>query len=419
MNYEVIKQQLGTDEVVNLLKEGTICTPLPLVEEIVEKLPVQWDNPNLKILDPVCGRGVFLFVIKNKLLQAGHSEQHIIENMLYGVDIAQQNVDVTVAVLDPEYKYKNNIECADALAKDYKNMKFDVIVGNPPYQDSTTLVKGSRGNLWQKFVFAGFDLLKPEGSIAFVTPDSWLQFRGKIGTLLKSNQLTHVWTSSHVNNYFDVGVTISAWIATKKAPTCTTLFVNENKTMDLRSVDMLSNTSVEATSILQKVLVPATDGIQFETDSQNNVSWKNDPQYSHLYAEEQSNSRPWRVCHTARIDCYAANKPKDYDKKKVILPLMTKTPRPRFFDGGIGSVSRMSVHYNVKSNQEGNNLVTLLTRKVYQFVCHVTNNRNSMTRDWLRQLPKLDLSRSWTDEELYKYFNLTQEEIKLIEDTIK
>ena len=35
------------------------------------------------------------------------------------------------------------------------------------------------------------------------------------------------------------------------------------------------------------------------------------------------------------------------------------------------------------------------------------------------KLPKIDLSKSWTDEELYKYFNLTQEEIDYIESQVK
>mgnify|MGYP000576302149 CR=1 FL=1 len=83
MNYELWKQQLSKPEILALLSESTIVTPFELIEEIVDKLPVQWDNPNLKFLDPVCGRGSFLFVIKNRLMQY-HSEQHIVENMLYG-----------------------------------------------------------------------------------------------------------------------------------------------------------------------------------------------------------------------------------------------------------------------------------------------------------------------------------------------
>jgi len=42
----------------------------------------------------------------------------------------------------------------------------------------------------------------------------------------------------------------------------------------------------------------------------------------------------------------------------------------------------------------------------------------ALTAGKLRWIPAVDLSRSWTDEELYKHFNLTEEEIKLIEETV-
>ena len=56
-----------------------ITTPIKLIEEIVDKLPKDlFTNKDTKFLDPCCGRGAFLLVIKDKLLEAGHSEKHII-----------------------------------------------------------------------------------------------------------------------------------------------------------------------------------------------------------------------------------------------------------------------------------------------------------------------------------------------------
>ena len=36
-----------------------------------------------------------------------------------------------------------------------------------------------------------------------------------------------------------------------------------------------------------------------------------------------------------------------------------------------------------------------------------------------RNIPSIDLSRKWTDQELYEYFDLTQEEINYIESQVK
>lgn len=404
---------LWKDRFSKFFSEGVIATPFVLVDEILNKLPIDWTDPTLTFLDPCCGSGRFLMSIKYRLLAAGHTEQHIIENMIFGMDIDPKNVDGTVAMLGGD-AYNHNIKCGNSLTEKWA-MKFDVVVGNPPYQDGNTTVKGSRGNLWQKFISIA-DQLAP--IVAFITPDSWLQFRGQTGKWFKTNAPRYVWSNQYVAPYFGVGVTISAWIVDKRQHNTTIDFVDTGETIDTESLSKLARGSIIGTSILNKVMVDASVGIQFQTDSTNNVSWKNDPAHCHLYGETETSDRPYRVCHTARIDCFVANKPQEYETLKVILPLMTRTPKPRL-EANIGAVSRMSVYFVPSTRAEGENLITLLTSKVYQFVCHVTNNRNSTTRDWLRQLPVVDLSRSWTDQELYQHFNLTADEIKLIEDTIK
>ena len=52
------------------------------------------------------------------------------------------------------------------------NMKFDVIIGNPPYQDSTTKDKSS--NLWTLFWTKCLDLAKDDGVVSLITPTTWL-----------------------------------------------------------------------------------------------------------------------------------------------------------------------------------------------------------------------------------------------------
>jgi hypothetical protein len=47
------------------------------------------------------------------------------------------------------------------------------------------------------------------------------------------------------------------------------------------------------------------------------------------------------------------------------------------------------------------------------------NNMNGrMLKGVYERLPKIDLTKTWSDEDLYKYFNLTQEEIDFIEKNI-
>jgi len=71
---------------------GEVFTPPELVNEILDHLPeTVWEDPNKKWLDPTCGDGAFLTEVKKRLLKY-HKESHILNNMLYGVDIQEDNI---------------------------------------------------------------------------------------------------------------------------------------------------------------------------------------------------------------------------------------------------------------------------------------------------------------------------------------
>ena len=87
-------------------------------------------------------------------------------------------------------------------------MKFTVIAGNPPFQETKEDGKRSdqASNLWTKFWSKSFDLSKPDGIIALITPTSWLSpssdFRNKNDYVLGKDRL---WDAFNLfNSYADV-----------------------------------------------------------------------------------------------------------------------------------------------------------------------------------------------------------------------
>jgi len=74
-------------------------------------------NPNSTFIDPASGNGNFLVVLKTKLLQY-HSEDHVLNNMLYAVELMPDNHKEMCERLGVDITHPHYI-CHDALTYDY------------------------------------------------------------------------------------------------------------------------------------------------------------------------------------------------------------------------------------------------------------------------------------------------------------
>ncbi len=192
-DYLLILEEIGGRNLSNRMfqlsdrfrkKFGEVFTPVFLVEEMLSKLPEEdWKNKHLKWLDPACGTGNFLLIIKEKLMEklkdtisdTKEREKWILENMIYGVDLQERNTELCVLKLDPSSKYNLHVESHDSLKFNFWKLKFERIVGNPPYQKGQK-GEGKRGggnSLWDKFVKMAIDISKKGGYICFVHPSKW------------------------------------------------------------------------------------------------------------------------------------------------------------------------------------------------------------------------------------------------------
>lgn len=68
-------------------------------------------------------------------------------------------------------------------------MKFDVIVGNPPYQSPNEGERNIGAPLWPMFIKKSFQIVKKDGLVSLVTPATWLNrsLRGAWGVLKETN----------------------------------------------------------------------------------------------------------------------------------------------------------------------------------------------------------------------------------------
>jgi len=115
---EIAKQETKGNERVKAT--GEVFTPMPLVKRILSDFPIEkFKDPQSTLLDPSCGDGNFLVELVNILSQY-HDRDHVLDHMVYGIDIMPDNIHTarTRLGLTPDRNGWHHIVCADYLAYD-------------------------------------------------------------------------------------------------------------------------------------------------------------------------------------------------------------------------------------------------------------------------------------------------------------
>lgn len=159
---------------------GRYYTPLPLAQAMVGKLSSF--NPRT-ILEPSCGRGVFLPLAARQFPSASITAiDNDTKAMAHAKDVCQEYRQVTLEACD----------FFDFFRESKGRGEFDLIIGNPPYIRYQYLTEAQREkqaeiltangmrpnkliNAWVAFLVACVNLLHNDGVIAFVIPAEFLQ----------------------------------------------------------------------------------------------------------------------------------------------------------------------------------------------------------------------------------------------------
>lgn len=105
-----------TNERIN--ETGEVFTPSELVENILKNFPEDvFKDPKSIFLDNSAGNGNLLCALKTILLQY-HSEEHILNNMLYAVEYMEDNHKELCGRLGVSVQHPHYV-CYDALTYDY------------------------------------------------------------------------------------------------------------------------------------------------------------------------------------------------------------------------------------------------------------------------------------------------------------
>ncbi len=198
-------KKLKMKNISNTKANGVIYTPAWVVDLILNNLNYIVNIETKKIIDPACGDGAFLTAIlgrfvtsakKNKI--SNEEIKTLIENNIFGWDIDEDAIKKCKIKLDLVAKgfgLENitwNLTVIDSLNKNFcKNYFncFDFVVGNPPYiriqnlekekreyiQKNWSLCKYGSTDIYISFFELGYFLLKKDGLLGFITPNTYLK----------------------------------------------------------------------------------------------------------------------------------------------------------------------------------------------------------------------------------------------------
>lgn len=212
-----------------------------LVSQMIGKIPEHlFKSSSTKFLDPSIGGGQFIKVIEQKLRENGHSDSNI-KNRVFGVE--KSLLRVNFAVNKHNLKGTYVVDTND-VPDIFTNMKFDCIVGNPPYQKQVGPSKSEP--MWHIFVEKSIQSLNDGGYLCIVHPSGWRNVGGRfteISNLIKSKDVKYLEVHSVDDGIKTFGATITYdWYVLKNAPSTKSTIVNfkdGERTIDLTSIPFI------------------------------------------------------------------------------------------------------------------------------------------------------------------------------------
>lgn len=159
---------------------GEVFTPISMIDHMYDHFPPSVFKKNHTWLDPSTGIGNFMIVLFFKLMKhipiinPTKRAKHIIENMLFMVEINPTNVTICKKIFHKLCPTATpNIFKGDFLLRKFPSSwpsSFNCIVGNPPYNIGGTGLEGTKRT---HIIFTQHALELTSGYVAYICPPSY------------------------------------------------------------------------------------------------------------------------------------------------------------------------------------------------------------------------------------------------------
>lgn len=481
-------------ECIANLSSDEVFTPPQVANQILDLLPKEvWANPNIKILDPCCKTGIFLRECAKRFMVGLEQEipsekvrrEHIYKNMLYGIGITGitsqmsrrslyysktatskhsvikfGNAYGNIIYENIEHTFKNDrcVYCGVSMrynrGKDlenhayqflhqdlnelFKNMKFDVIIGNPPYQLKDKGFGASAMPIYQKFIEKAIEY--NPSYISMIIPSRW--FAGGKGldtfreNMLSDRRLKVLVDYPNAEECFPGvevkgGVCYFLWDARHSGECEVVSMLNGEEMSRVRrkldeydvfirfneSIDILNKVRAKKEATLERKVSSrkpfglATNFENFKLKkfkdslklfANKKIGWV---ERNKIRANEQW-IKKYKVLLTRAYGAGSGYPHQITNKPIVAGPKTVCTETYLVIDV-----------FNDKEKAE--NMAEYIKTRFFRFLVSLKKNTQDNPRETFSFVPDLDMSQKWTDKKLYKRYGITEEEQKFIESIVR
>lgn len=436
---------------------GEVMTPVSLVEDMMDGLPKEvWSDPKLKWLDPANGCGIFPAVVVARLMDGlakwqpdeGLRYQHIIENMLYVCELQPKNMFLYLCAFDPKDQYVMNMYTGSFLEVGFQKHakevwgvdKFDVIVGNPPYQ---TASNGGTRDMPLYNVFVEHAKRWQPRLLTMVIPSRWMvtglglgEFRkamlgdDHMKTLVDYARMEAVFPSVDFEGGVCYFLRDSHHTGLCQYTTIGDAGASGPVARRLGEHDILVRDSV-GLQILEKVRARGEASITEILSADKEFGWTSNYEGFRPVARKGDVALYYYRGGKRLVGGIAreavAKSPHLIDKWKVMTPAAygergarpAMVLGPSFLAESPSVCTQTYLFFSVGAKKQAESLQTYLSTRLFRFLVSLRKITQHATRSTYTWVPQQTWDRAWTDEELYKKYNLSEAEIAHVASCIR